>query len=137
VLVIMNMPMVPYIAKLLALPQKLLIPIIICLAFMGTYMMNYSPFDFFLLVGFGILGYSMQKLDIPIPPMVLALILGDTLEKTFRQAMVATSGSPTVFLDKPIALFFISLAILSLLYSLYQGKKHKEKMRAIEENKTA
>ena len=57
---------------------------------MGTYMMNYSAFDFFLLVMFGLLGYTMQKLDIPIPPMVLALILGDTLEKTFRQAMVAT-----------------------------------------------
>ena len=133
VLVIMNMPMVPYIAKLLALPQKLLIPIIICLAFMGTYMMNYSAFDFFLLVFFGIVGYSMQKLDIPIPPMVLALILGDTLEKTFRQAMVAKSGSLTVFFDKPIALFFIALAVASLLYSLYQSKKHAEKMRAIEQ----
>lgn len=46
VLVFMNMPMVPYIAKLLALPQRLLIPVIMCLAFMGTYMMNYSAFDF-------------------------------------------------------------------------------------------
>ena len=66
---------------------------------MGTYMMNYSAFDFFFLIMFGLLGYSMQKLDIPIPPLVLALILGDTLEKTFRQAMVAKSGSLTVFLD--------------------------------------
>jgi len=123
VLVFMNMPMVPYIAKLLALPQKLLIPVIICLAFMGTYMMNYSAFDFFLLVLFGILGYSMQKLDIPIPPMVLGLILGDTLEKTFRQAMVAKSGSLTVFLDKPIALAFFALAAISLVYSLLQSRK--------------
>lgn len=128
VLVFMNMPMVPYIAKLLALPQKMLIPVIICLAFMGTYMMNYSPFDFFLLVLFGILGYSMQKLDVPIPPMVLGLILGDTLEKTFRQAMVAKSGSLTVFLDKPIALGFIALAVLSLGWSLYQSKKHAQKV---------
>ena len=133
VLVFMNMPMVPYIAKLLALPQKLLIPIIICLAFMGTYMMNYSPFDFFLLVFFGVVGYSMQKLDIPIPPMVLALILGDTLEKTFRQAMVAKSGSLTVFLDKPIALTFIGLAVLSLLWSLYQTRKHAASIKIAEE----
>jgi putative tricarboxylic transport membrane protein len=127
VLVFMNMPMVPYIAKLLALPQKLLIPIIICLAFMGTYMMNYSAFDFFLLVMFGLLGYVMQKLDIPIPPMVLALILGGTLEKSFRKALVATSGSLTVFLDKPIALFFIGLAIFSVGYSLYQSRRHARK----------
>ena len=132
VLIFMNMPMVPYIAKLLAIPQKLLIPMIICLAFMGTYMMNYSAFDYFLLVMFGLLGYTMQKLDIPIPPMVLALILGDTLEKTFRQAMVAKSGSLTVFLDKPIALFFITLAILSLIWSLYQNKKFAAKMAAME-----
>ena len=132
VLIFMNMPMVPYIAKLLAIPQKLLIPMIICLAFMGTYMMNYSAFDFFLLVMFGLLGYTMQKLDIPIPPMVLALILGDTLEKTFRQAMVAKSGSLTVFLDKPIALFFITLAVLSLIWSLYQNKKFAAKMAAME-----
>ncbi len=128
VLIFLNMPMVPYIAKLLALPQKLLIPIIICLAFMGTYMMNYSTFDFFLLILFGLLGYAMQKLDVPIPPLVLGLILGDTLEKTFRQAMVAESGSLTVFLDKPIALGFIGLAALSLLYSLYQGRKHARRM---------
>ncbi len=123
VLVFMNMPMVPYIAKLLALPQRLLIPIIMCLAFMGTYMMNYSAFDFFLLVMFGLLGYSMQKLDVPIPPMVLGLILGSTLEKNFRMAMVEKSGSFSVFLDKPIALFFIALAVLSLIYSVWQTMK--------------
>lgn len=132
VLVFMNMPMVPYIAKLLALPQKLLIPIIICLAFMGTYMMNYSAFDFYFLIMFGLLGYAMQKLDIPIPPLVLALILGDTLEKTFRQAMVAKSGSLTVFLDKPIALGFIGLAAISIVYSLYQGKKASDKAAKAE-----
>jgi len=133
VLVIMNMPMVPYIAKLLALPQKLLLPIIICLAFMGTYMMNYSSFDFFLLILFGLMGFAMQKLDIPIPPLVLALILGDTLEKTFRQAMVASSGSLSVFKDKPIALTFLALAAVSLLYSLYQNKKSSAKAATVVE----
>ena len=139
VLVFMNMPMVPYIAKLLALPQRLLIPIIMCLAFMGTYMMNYSAFDFFLLVLFGLLGYSMQKLDIPIPPMVLGLILGSTLEKNFRMAMVEKSGSLSVFLDKPIALFFIALAILSLIYSVWQTLKAsaREAEKVAEEGKTA
>ncbi|MDR2614008.1 MAG: tripartite tricarboxylate transporter permease [Candidatus Accumulibacter sp.] len=137
VLVFLNMPMVPYIAKLLALPQKLLIPIIVCLAFMGTYMMNYSTFDFYLLVVFGCLGYVMQKLDIPIPPMVLALILGDTMEKTLRQALVATDGNPVVFLDKPIALVFFGLAALSLCYSLYQNKKMGQKRKAAEQAKAA
>ena len=130
VLIFMNMPMVPYIAKLLALPQKLLIPIIIALAFMGTYMMNYSAFDFFLLVFFGLMGYAMQKLDIPIPPMVLALILGSTLEKTFRQAMVVSSGSFSVFLNKPIALFFLGLAALSVCYSLWRSKQASDRAKA-------
>lgn len=132
VLIFMNMPMVPYIAKLLALPQKLLIPIIISLAFMGTYMMNYSAFDFFLLIFFGLLGYAMQRLDIPIPPMVLALILGATLEKTFRQSMVASSGSFSVFLNKPIALFFLGLATISLCWSLYKSKQSSDKAAAAE-----
>jgi putative tricarboxylic transport membrane protein len=74
----------------------------------------------------------MQKLDVPIPPMVLALILGDTLEKTFRQAMVAKSGSLTVFLDKPIALTFIGMAAISILYSLYQSKKASDKAARAE-----
>ena len=103
---------------------------IVCLAFMGTYMMNYSTFDFYLLVVFGCLGYVMRKLDIPIPPMVLALILGDTMEKTLRQALVATDGNPAVFLDKPIALVFFGLAALSLCYSLYQNKKMEQKRKA-------
>ncbi|GHU34323.1 hypothetical protein AGMMS50256_27790 [Betaproteobacteria bacterium] len=102
---------------------------------LGTYMMNYSTFDFYLLVLFGILGFVMQKLDIPIPPMVLALILGDTMEKTLRQALVATDGSPVVFLDKPIALAFFALAALSMCYSLYQNKRMAQRRKAAEEAK--
>ena len=96
-------------------------------------------FAVILLVLFGLLGYSMQKLDIPIPPMVLGLILGSTLEKNFRMAMVEKSGSLSVFLDKPIALFFIALAILSLIYSVWQTLKAsaREAEKVAEEGKTA
>ena len=73
-------------------------------------------------------------LDVPIPPMVLGLILGSTLEKNFRMAMVEKSGSFSVFLDKPIALFFIALAALSLAYSVWQTVKAaaREQERANE-----
>lgn len=118
-----NLPLVRPLVQLLKVPQRILLPIILGLGFMGTYLMNYSASDFFLLVLFGVGGYIMSKLDIPIPPLVLALILGETLEQSFRQAWTIGNGVPTFIFTRPISLALLLLAAVSVVYSLLRDRQ--------------
>jgi len=127
ILIIINLPLVVPLVRLLNIPQRILLPIIMGLAFMGTYPINYSTFDFFLLSLFGLVGYGMSKLDIPIPPLVLALILGSNTEQSLRRALTIANGNPMTFLQKPISLAFIILTVLSLVYSFMREAKAKRR----------
>jgi len=124
--IIINLPLVVPLVKLLNIPQRILLPMILGLAFMGTYLMNYSAFDFVLLSIFGLCGYLMSKLDIPIPPLVLALILGSNTEQSFRRALTISNGNPSIFFEKPISLVLLILTVLSLVYSIAREIKQKK-----------
>lgn len=126
ILIIINLPLVVPLVKLLNIPQRILLPMILGLAFMGTYLLNYSAFDFFLLSLFGLGGYVMSKLGIPIPPLVLALILGSNTEQSFRRALAISNGNLITFLQKPISLVLIILTVLSLVYSIMREVKSKQ-----------
>lgn len=123
-----NLPMVRPLVQLLKVPQRILLPMILGLGFMGTYLMNYSAGDFFLLVLFGVGGYIMSKLDIPVPPLVLALILGNTLEQSFRQALTIGNGAPTLIFTKPISVALLLLAAVSVVYSLLRDRQAARRM---------
>lgn len=122
-----NLPLVKPLVQLLKVPQKILLPMILGLSFMGTYLMNYAVSDFYLLVLFGLLGYFMNKLDIPIPPLVLAVILGGSLEQNFRQALTIGNGTLELFYTKPISIFLLVLAVLSVAYSFMRDSKKANK----------
>ena len=125
---VINIPLIVPLVKILNTPQRIMYPMILGMAFMGTYLMNYSAFDFVLLSVFGIGGYLMSKLDIPMAPMVLALILGSTTEQEFRRAITISDGDPSIFFQKPIALTLIILTVLSLGYSIYREYKQKDRV---------
>lgn len=59
---------------------------------------------------FGIMGYFLKKLDFPLTPMVIGIVLGSMAEKNYRRALMISNGSSSIFLQKPIALFFLILA---------------------------
>lgn len=130
ILIIINLPLVVPLVQLLRIPQRLMLPLILGLGFMGTYFLNYSAFDFILVSLFGIGGYIMSKLEIPIPPMVLALILGSTTEQSFRNAMTISNNSISIFFTKPISLVLIILAALSIVYSVQRERKIAQKTSA-------
>ncbi|MGI6782913.1 MAG: tripartite tricarboxylate transporter permease [Aminivibrio sp.] len=122
-LIVINLPLAIPLVKLLKIPQRIMLPLILGMAFMGTYFLNYSSFDFILVMVFGIGGYIFSKLEIPLPPLVLALILGGTTEQSFRNAMTLSNGSPAIFFSKPISAVLIGLAAISLAYSLLKRRK--------------
>ncbi len=123
ILLVINLPLAVPLVQLLRIPQRIMLPLILGMGFMGTYFLNYSAFDFILVSLFALGGYLLTKLDIPLPPLVLALILGGTTEQSFRNAMTIGNGSLMFFVEKPISLTLLVLAAISIVYSLRKRRK--------------
>ena len=126
ILLIINLPLAIPLVQLLRIPQRIMLPLILGMGYMGTYFLNYSSFDFILVSLFALGGYLLMKLDIPLPPLVLALILGGMTEQAFRNAMVIANSNLLFFLEKPISLTLLVLACLSIVYSLKKRRKITE-----------
>jgi putative tricarboxylic transport membrane protein len=101
-------------------------PVIIVICAVGAYTVHNAMFDVWLMVGFGLLGYLFKKLDYPMAPMVLALVLGDRAEDSFRQSMLFSQGSLDIFFSNYLVGGITSLALLLLFWPLigkFVGKK--------------
>jgi putative tricarboxylic transport membrane protein len=122
ILLLINMPLAVPLVQVLRTPTRIMLPLILGMAYMGTYFLNYSAFDFILVSGFALGGYVLSKLEVPIPPLVLALILGTMTEQAFRNAMTISGGSVAIFFKEPISLTLLIMAVISLVYSLRKGK---------------
>lgn len=115
-LVIMNILLVGLLVKILNTPPKILYPLILILAFVGTYALNYTVIDFYILIIFGVIGLFFKIFDFPVAPLILAIIVGSDMEQHFRKSVVASGGDLGVFLNSTISIVLIILVILSILY---------------------
>jgi putative tricarboxylic transport membrane protein len=88
---------VPLFAAILRIPFSSIAPVIMVICAVGAYTVNNAMFDVWMMVMFGVVGYAFTKLGYPLPPLVLALVLGDMAESSFRQAMLLSQGSLTIF----------------------------------------
>jgi putative tricarboxylic transport membrane protein len=131
-LLVMNLPMVPFFAKLLNTPYKVLYPAILLISVVGVYSVNFSIFDVGLLVVFGLLGYVMRKLDIPPAPLVLAFVLGPIAENSIRQSLLLSDNSPVIYLQRPISAVLIGVAVLLLLLMTFGRRFRKVREQVIE-----
>ncbi|MCB6609240.1 tripartite tricarboxylate transporter permease [[Clostridium] symbiosum] len=105
-------------SKIVAIPDVILTPMIFIFCFVGTFAMNHNISDIFLMIVAGVLGYFMLKMDFCVPPLILGLILGRTLESNLRRSLVLSDGSPVIFLQRPIAFVLLIAAFLSLIYPI-------------------
>jgi putative tricarboxylic transport membrane protein len=101
---------VPAFAAILRLPFAILIPLIVYVCAIGAYAVNNSTTDIWYMLIFGIAGYVFKKLDYPIAPLVLALVLGDMAESALRQSLIMSQGSPMIFFSSPIAAVLVILS---------------------------
>ena len=83
---------VPLFAAILRIPFSIIAPVIIVICAIGAYTVHNAMFDVWLMVVFGVIGYVFKKLDYPLAPLVLALVLGDRAEDSFRQSMLVSQG---------------------------------------------
>lgn len=112
-------------AKVLSVPRYLLTPIIFFLCIVGAYAINNSMFDVWVMLLFGAIGYIMQKLKLPISPIVLALILGPMAEGEFRRSLVMSGGSLSIFVTRPISVILLLLTVLSIAQSAVKNRRAK------------
>ncbi len=98
---------VPLFAAILRLPFAILIPLIVYVCAIGAYAVNNSTVDIWYMLIFGVVGYFFKKLDYPIAPMVLALVLGDMAESALRQSLIMSQGSPLIFFASPISAILV------------------------------
>ncbi len=127
ILLIINLPLAIPLVQLLRVPQRIMLPIVMGLGLIGAYFLNYSSFDLILVMVSALVGYIFVILEVPLPPLVLALILGGTTEQSFRNAMVLSDGNPAIFFQKPISAVFIVLAGVSLVYALVKRRRQVAK----------
>ncbi len=111
VAVVLVLATVPFFASILRIPFAVVGPLIIVTSLIGAYTVASSLFDVALALAFGVAGYVFKKLDYPVAPLVLALVLGDRAEAAFRQAMILSGGSLGIFWSNGIAATLSTLAI--------------------------
>ncbi len=107
---------VPWWAAILRIPFSIIAPVIVVICAIGAYTVHNALFDVILMLVFGVVGYVFKKLNYPLAPLVLALVLGDMAEASFRQAMLLSQGSLAIFWSNPLVATIMGLGMLMLLW---------------------
>jgi hypothetical protein len=110
-LLLLNLPLIGIWVRLLKVPYGILFPLILLFCLIGVYSLNNNIWEILIMIIFGIVGLLFKKLDYPMAPMVLALVLGNMAESAVRQALIMGRGSPLIFFRPPIALPLMLLAL--------------------------
>jgi putative tricarboxylic transport membrane protein len=119
-----------FLVKVLVVPKTFLMPTIAILCVIGSYALRNNFFDVYMMFGFGLLGLAMRWLDMPIVPLLLAMVLGRQLEEHLRVSLIASKNDVSVFFTSPYSLFFLCLAAASIFWSFWSEHKSKQKQPA-------
>jgi putative tricarboxylic transport membrane protein len=127
-LVLLNVPLVGLWTSILRVPAPILTALILLFMVIGAYTINFSVFDVFVMIGFGLLGLALRHLEIPLAPMVLTLVLGPLMERSLRESLEISQGDFGIFLNRPISLVLIILGVLIICSPLLKLRKPKALM---------
>jgi len=114
VLLVLNLPLIPYIAKLLVIPRPILIPMILFFSLTGVYLVSFNAFDIHMMVIVCAIAIGLRLLDFPMAPLLLGFILGGMLEDNLRRALLISDGTLEFMWERPITAVIMTLAFLAL-----------------------
>jgi len=123
--VIINLALIPVFVWALRMPFSVLCAMVLVLCIVGGYAPSQKMHDVWLIAGFGVVGYLMRKLDYPMAPLVLALVLGPLMETSFRQTLIAEQGNIMAFVERPISGTFIAISVIFFLLPLRKHLRRK------------
>ncbi len=118
-LLVLNIPLIPIWVRVLKVPYYLLWPAITLLCLVGTYSVNYSTLDLLLLFIFSIVGYFMKKFEYEGAPFIMGYLLSPILERSFRQSLIISQGSFSIFFRRPLSAFFAIVGLLILFSQFF------------------
>jgi TctA family transporter len=118
VAVVLVLSTIPLFASILKAPFSIIGPVIIVVCLIGAYTISNRMLDVYLALGFGVIGYLFKKLDYPIAPLILAMVLGDKMEDAFRQSMLLSQGSFSIFFSNGLVSTLMVLSILLACWGL-------------------
>mgnify|MGYP001828655894 CR=1 FL=1 len=130
VLLILNLPLIPYIAKILAVPRNFLIPFILFFTLMGAYIGQNNATELLLLVGFGVVATIMRFADYPLAPLLIGFILGGMLEDNFSRAMQLYDGVSFVW-ERPMTLGLLAIAFLLIFLPSYRARRARARAAGV------
>ena len=118
VLLVLNLPLIPYIAKLLAMPKQILTPLVIFFSLIGVYLVTFNTFDIYMMIVFAVIALGLRLIDYPMAPMILGFILGDMMENNLRRALTISDGSLSFLWERPITATILAITIVMLVSPL-------------------
>ncbi len=130
--VLINIAFIPLFIWVLRLPFTILVPIIFILCVVGGYAPTQDMHDVWLMFGFGVVGYLMRKLDYPMAPAVLAIVLGPLAETSMRQSLLMSHGEFAIFFERPVAAPIMVVALVLFLLPLLKAIRDRIKKPAPE-----
>ncbi|PLW77154.1 tripartite tricarboxylate transporter permease [Cohaesibacter celericrescens] len=133
VLLVVGLSCARIFAKIVNIDSKLFTPVIFLLCIIGAYAMRFSFFDVYLALGVGMVAYFLEYFRFPVSPILLALILGPLAEQNLRRSLMMSQGDAMIFLERPLSLAFIVVALLIMVSSFYRLKKGRAEELAREQ----
>jgi putative tricarboxylic transport membrane protein len=118
-LLILNLPMVGLWVQLLRVPYAILAPIIVLFCCVGVYSVRNTVFDIWVMGIFGVIGYLFRKVDLEPGPLLLAFVLGPILERSLRQALLISAGSPFIFFKRPISGTIMGFLLIFIILQIF------------------
>lgn len=127
-LLLLNLPMVGVFVKVLSIPPKYLMPVVTLMSAVGIYSISNSALDLYFMVAFGLLGYLLRKLDVPLVPIILGMLLGPEMESNLRHALTISDGNWGILFSSGMSIGIWIVALLGLLMPYILGKMLRRRM---------
>ena len=125
ILLVLNLPLIPYLARLLALPRQLLVPFILFFSLIGVYLVSFNTFDIHVMTGFAVAAIFLRLFNYPMAPLILGFILGGMIEDNLQRTLTLYDGSVAFLWDRPVSFGIGILTVLVLLTPLIRTLSRK------------
>ena len=132
ILLILNLPLIPYISKLLDVPKQFLTPIILFLSLIGVYLVSFNTVDLVMMVIIGVIAVGFRLLSFPLAPLLLGFILGGMLEDNLRRALLISDGSLNFLWQRPITATILLITLATVLIPVVSSFRNKRAGGAID-----
>jgi len=127
-LLALNLPLVGLFTRVLLVPTRILMPVVAMVSFVGVYGLTGSTFDVMLMAAFGVMGWVLRKLGVPLVPVILGILLGNEMEVNLRRALQVSDGDWSILVGSPLAIGIWGIAIAGFVLPIFFGKKVKKRM---------